>query len=293
MLSRRPTHSSRSSYTRWCALLIAAAAPVAANASHTGICPDGSIYIVQEVRQIPCEGAKPVTTDEVPPIRPNYLPMPYTWKVWNEKNDPNNPYNAIDAARQVRGLDAPPPGPNAAGRTPPAPQAGAPTPPVGAAPPPLAKAAPLDLGLSEGELRDLFQIVELSQERAPARIARETATGQGVFEVSFARSSSFEDLLRQSFAARGGLPTGGVLLFSARSVAAEQFYANFTFLQEHLSYQPDATDSRQLGVLQGQLGALAAGEVVLGYISLPPNFDPARPLDIYWDDRHVTVTFGR
>jgi hypothetical protein len=160
------------------------------------------------------------------------------------------------------------------------------------APPPAATRAPLQLGLSEAELRDLFQIVELSQEQTPARLARETAGGQGVFEVSFARSSSFEELLRESFTARGGLPSGGVLLFTARSVAAEEFYASFTFLQEHLSYQPDATDPRQLGLLQGQLGALAAGEVVLGYVSLPPNFDPTHELDIYWDDRHITVTFA-
>ena len=151
---------------------------------------------------------------------------------------------------------------------------------------------PLALGLSAEELRDLFAIVELSQERVPARLARETASGQGVFEVSFARSDAFEGMLREVFDARGGLPTGGVLLFAARSVAAEQFYASFTFLQGHLSYQPDATDPRQLGVLQGQLGALAPGEVVLGYVSLPPNFDPTGELDIYWDDRHITTSFA-
>jgi hypothetical protein len=272
----------------WRSLLLAGAcAPAAAHASLTGICPDGSIYVVQEARQIPCANAKPVTSDEVPPIRPHYLPTPYTWKVWNERNDPNNPYNAIDAARQVRELDAPPgptPGPGV-----PTPAPGGATPGVGA--PPRA-AAPVSLGLSADELRDLFHIVELSQEHAPARLVRETATGQGVFEVSFARSEAFEGMLRDAFAARGGLPSGGVLLFAARSVAAEEFWASFTFLQGHLSYQPDATDPRQLGVLQGQLGALAAGEVVLGYVSLPPNFDPARELDLYWDDRHTTARFG-
>ena len=246
---------------------------------------------MQEARQIPCANAKPVSTDEVPPIRPHYLPTPYTWKVWNERNDPNNPYNAIDAARQVRGLETPPPAPGT-GTAPPAPGAGAaPSHEAAAAAPPSPAQGPQPLGLSEEELRDLFQIVELSQERAPARLARETAGGQGVFEVSFARSSAFEEMLQQSFAARGGLPTGGVLLFTARSVSAEQFYASFTFLQQHLTYQPDATDARQLGVLEGQLGALAAGEVVLGYVSLPPNFDPTQELDIYWDDRHTTVSF--
>jgi hypothetical protein len=257
--------------------VVVTAAP--AQASLTGICPDGSIYIVQEARQIPCADAKAVASDEVPPIRPHYLPMPYTWKVWNERNDPNNPYNAIDAARQVRGLEAPPPTPGVSAAPP---QAAAPVPPA---------AGPSSLALSAEELRDLFQIVELSQERVPARLARETVTGQGLFEVSFARSTAFQGVLEEAFAARGGLPTGGVLLFTARSVAAEEFYASFTFLQGHLSYQPDATDPRQLGVLQGRLGALAPGEVVLGYVSLPPNFDPTRELDIYWDDRHTTVSF--
>jgi len=254
----------------------------AAHASHTGVCPDGSIYIVQEVQQIPCPDAKPVEAHEVPPIRPHYLPQPYTWKVWNERHSPENPYNVIDAARQVRDLEAPPPGPGGA----PAPQAG-----QGAASAP--SAGPISLGLADDELRDLFQIVELSQERAPARLARETAGGEGVFEVAFAHSAAFEELLRETWAARGGLPTGGVLLFTARSVQAEEFYASFTFLQEHLTYQPDATDARQLGVLQGRLGALAAGEVMLGYIALPANFDLERELDVYWDDRHIRVSFGR
>jgi hypothetical protein len=271
-------------------LFVACAALAAedAAASYTGVCPDGSIYVVQEVRQIPCRDAKAVESHEVPPIRPEYLPTPYTWKVWNDRHSANNPYNVIDAARQVRDLDSAPPGPEGAPTA-----QGAPAPQSAVRPAQAGPASgPVPLGLAEDELRDLFQIVELSQERSPARLARETAGGQGVFEVAFARSAAFEALLREAWAARGGLPTGGVLLFTARSVQAEEFYASFTFLQEHLSYQPDATDPRQLGVLQGRLGALAAGEVVLGYVSLPPNFDLGRELDVYWDDRHVATRFG-
>ncbi len=255
-----------------------------ASAAHTGVCPDGSIYIVQEVRQIPCADAKPVDPHEVPPIRPEYLPTPYTWKVWNERHSPTNPYNVIDAARQVRDLEAAPPAPGLAQQPggAPAPQA---TPLQAQAP---GQSPPVELGLSAQELGNLYEIVELSQQQTPARLARETAGGDGVFEVAFARSAAFEALLRD---AHGGLPTGGVLLFAARSVQAETFYASFTFLQEHLTYQPDATDARQLGVLQGRLGALAAGEVVLGYVSLPANFDLARELDLYWDDRHISATF--
>ena len=268
----------------------AALAGEGAHAGYTGVCPDGSIYVVQEVRHIPCRDAKAVDAQDVPPIRPEYLPTPYTWKVWNERHSANNPYNVIDAARQVRELPSAPPG---EGGTPGPGPGGAPAPQATQAAQAGAASGPVPLGLAEEELRDLFQIVELSQERAPARLARETAGGQGVFEVAFARSAAFEDLLREAWAARGGLPTGGVLLFTARSVQAEEFYASFTVLQAHLSYQPDATDPRQLGVLQGRLGALAAGEVVLGYVSLPPNFDADRELDLYWDDRHITVTLGR
>jgi hypothetical protein len=256
--------------------------PVGASAL-TGVCPDGSIYIVQDARQIPCPEAKAVETHEVPPIRPHYLPTPYTWKVWNDRHSPNNAYNVIDDARQVREMEAPPPG--VAGGTAPAPA------PQAAVSAPAPSGAPVSLGLSEQELRDLFQIVELSQEHVPARLARETADGQGVFEVSFAHSAAFEGMLRDSWATRGGLPSGGVVLFTARSVRPEEFYANFTFLQEHLTYQPDATDVRQLGLLQGRFGPLAAGEVVLGYVSLPPNFSLDRELDLYWDDRHTVVHF--
>jgi hypothetical protein len=272
---------------RWIPVAGVLVGPVGAHAL-TGVCPDGSIYIVQNARQIPCADAKAVETHEVPPIRPHYLPTPYTWKVWNERHSPNNAYNVIDSARQVRELDAPPDAPGAA-----TPQV-SPAPQVSAAPTPATTSrAPMALGLAEQELRDLFQIVELSQERAPARLARETADGKGVFEVAFAYSAGFEALLQESFAARGGVPSGGVLLFSARSVRPEEFYASFTFLQGHLTYQPDATDTRQLGLLQGRFGPLAAGEVVLGYVSLPPNFSLDRELDLYWDDRHITVEFGQ
>jgi len=37
-------------------------------------------------------------------VRPEYLPSPYTWQVYNELQDPNNPYNLIEAADEVRAL---------------------------------------------------------------------------------------------------------------------------------------------------------------------------------------------
>ena len=88
------------------ALLLCTLASVLAPAAGaiSGVCPDGSMFIVQHESQIPCKRAKVVEPDEIPPIKPEYLPTPYTWQVYNETNDPNNPYNLIDAAREVRAL---------------------------------------------------------------------------------------------------------------------------------------------------------------------------------------------
>src|SRR5688572_33261975 len=92
------------------------AAPAAAGIS--GVCPDGSIFIVQSADTIPCRDAKRVDPTDVPPLQPELLPRPYGWERFNRLADPNNPYNLVDAP--------PPPGFGAtaeAGRaaTPPAP----------------------------------------------------------------------------------------------------------------------------------------------------------------------------
>ena len=272
----------------WATLAAAASAWPAPAAAVTGICPDGSIYIVQHESQIPCARSKRVEPHEVPPVRPHYLPTPYTWQVWNEAQDPNNPYNLIDAARQIRGLEAE----GAAGT------GGQALPQVSSPPPgtPGTEAAasggwtgPLDLGLSDEELRSLFLIVELGQERAPAQFSRDTADGRGVMRLNLAHSAAFEARLREAWASRGGLGGSRVVLFTAVSKRPEAFHPNLTFVQDHLSYQPDAANPRQLGILQGRLGSLAADEVVLGYVVLPDAIDLTRELDVYWDDRRLAV----
>ena len=86
-------------------------------------------------------------------------------------------------------------------------------------------------------------------------------------------------------AARGGLPSSACCS-SRRLEAGRAFHPNLTFVQDHLTFQPDAANPRQLGVLQGRLGDLEAGEVVLGYVILPAELRSRRAeLDIYWDDR--------
>ena len=276
------------------ALAVAFSSERAAAATITGLCPDGSVFIVQSETAIPCQGAKLVTPDEVPPMRPEYLPSPYTWQVYNQSRSQNNPYNLIDAARQIRAMESGegdrPTTPPAVSSAPPAVSGGTPVGEVAEATPP-ATVAPLDLGLADQELRDLFQIVQLSQEYTPASFARETADGRGLFAVSLAHSEAFENRLRNAWASRGGLAGGRVLVFTALSKQPEEFFANFTFVQDHLTFQPDAGSARQIGILQGRLGPLQANELVLGYVVLPEQIELSTELDIYWNDRRITPRF--
>jgi hypothetical protein len=276
------------------ALLFALCA-VPSAASVTGVCPDGSIYIVQHESQVPCARSKQMEPAEVPPMRPEYLPKPYTWRVWNEQNDPNNPYNVVDQARKVRELTA-----GASAEAAAAAGVVAPSPPravesaqpiAESEPAPRGEVGPVDLGLGAQDLSDLFAIVELSQERSPAAFERATAGGEGVSRVAFARSRAFEEQLLGAMASRGGLAGEQVLLFAARSSQPQEFYPNFTLVQSHVTFAPDASSERQLGVLQGHLGQQGAGEVVLGYIVVPSSIDLAQELEIYWDDRHAKVLF--
>jgi len=270
-------------------------------ASVTGICPDGSMFIVQHESQIPCQAAKEVEPIEMPPIRPQYMPNPYTWQVYNEQQDPNNPYNLIDSVRDIRALQRggasssePAPEDLSGGEAAPgwddgdAAQGTDPQPPQLAARLPV---GPLDLGLADQELRDLYQIVELSQETTPAAFERRTADGRGVIRLSLARSLAFEERLENAWSTRGGLAGGGVLLFTAVSKQPESFHPNLTFVQDHMTFQPDAANPAQLGILQGRLGALEADEVVLGYVILPESLELAAPFDVYWDDRRIAVQF--
>jgi len=268
-------------------------------ASISGVCPDGSIFIVQDRSSIPCRAAKEVDPNEMPPVRPDYLPRPYTWQVYREGANPNNPYNLIDSARRVREMrDGAPPerletteiGPRG-GFGPPGGGNGAPPqapPGVAAAPPAWAQAptpqpAALSLSLSPDEVRDLFLIVELAQQGAPSRFVKENALGDPSLEVSFAWSAAFQGRFREAMP-RGG---GAVLLFTVLAHQPDAFHPNFTFAPGHETYTPAADDPSQLGYLEGGPGQLPAEGVALGYVVLPGRMDPGEAFDLYWNDRRI------
>jgi len=287
------------------ALAAAAAAGPAGAGSISGVCPDGSIFIVQTAAAIPCSESKQVEPGQIPPIKPEYLPRPYAWQVFQKRQDPNNPYNLVEAGRAAatssRAPQPAPPGAGPVGSAPPsaAPPAGAPpqlaavspATPEAAAPAAARPFAPADLGLSNDEIRDLVAIVELSQERAPALLAEPNGAGPGVV-VRLARSAAFEGRLHDAFSAAGQPLAGPVVLFAAEARSAVEFYANLTFAQGHIAFHPDPEDARQIGVLRGRQGALAAGELALGYVVLPAQTDLAQPVDIYWNDRRITAVLA-
>lgn len=275
------------------ALATALAWPLGASAI-TGVCPDGSVFIVRRAADVPCREARQVEPHRVPPIRPENLPRPYLWEVHRQKLDESNPYNLVDRAEQVRtlgnadvqaGAAAPlgTPGPD------PATAAGASLPQVAAAPPPpppVRAPQPSDLGLTDGDVRDLFLLVELSQRRAPAAFLRAAPGGAESMRVSMAYSQAFDERVRSA-----GGAGGSVLLFTVEPQAAGRFVPNFTFVQGHLTFSPRRDDPSQLGILSGRVGDLAAGDLVLGYVVLPDAIDVTRSVDVYWDDQQAVATF--
>ena len=282
--------------------LLAAASGRSAAESISGVCPDGSIFIVQTPSAIPCSEARRVEPGRVPPIKPEYLPRPYAWQVFQKRQDPNNPYNLVepgraesDAARAPEPARAPSagdePAPVAAGAAPAQVAAVAPATPATATPPAPRAFAPADLGLGNDEIRDLVAIVELSQERAPALLAEPNGGGPGLV-LRLARSAAFEGRLRDAWASAGHPLDGPVVLFAAEARSAVEFYANLTFVQGHVAFHPDPEDARQIGVLRGRQGALAAGEIALGYAVLPAQTDLSQPIDIYWNDRRITAVLA-
>jgi hypothetical protein len=259
------------------ALTASCALAGAAGASISGVCPDGSIFIVQRAEQIPCPYARRVDPNDLPPLRPELLPRPYRWEVFRKQQDPNNPYNLVEnPAPRPPEVAAPPP-------RQPVPRAALPAP----------RAEPtkaLDLALSAEEIRDLALIVEIAQRTTPARLERRGPDGGPGVSLRLARSTAFEARVHAALARHGEIDNGVVLLALAEAESAGAVHGNLTFVQGHVAHYAEPGQPLRFGVIDGKLGDLAPGASVLLYYVLPPAVDLTRPLDIYWDDHRLTAT---
>ncbi len=259
----------------------------------SGVCPDGSIFIVQGEAAIPCARARRVDPADVPPIRPEYLPRPYTWLVDQEARNPNNPYNLVETASKLRAARA---GTlessesNAGGS---AASAAAPLaarsreaqgqPALAARPP-----APFGLGLDETEATDLAKLVLLRQQVASAEIVVDDIHGAEELRIQLAWSEGLETRVH---GALGGTALEHVVVaFLVRTHAPVEFHPNFFAVQGPLTFRPDPTQRGELGFVIGESGAQPEGSVALGWFLLPARFDLAQPIDLWWNDRSVSTT---
>lgn len=262
------------------ALILWGGASFAQAGSVAGVCPDGSAFIVTKRADAPCARAKFVSDpSELPPLRPELLPRPYTSQIQHEAQDPNNPYNLLDQAEKIRALQRD--GRPLSEATAPAPVSAAPPGPVAAAQPDRAR--PVALALHQDELRDLVRLVALRQQVAPATFAVTDIQREEELFVRLAYSSAFEERVRDSIGARDF----HVILFSARSVQPSEFHPNFFFVKDGATFRPDPQNPHEIGLLVGDPGELEAGYLVLGYLLVPERFDPRTGLEIWWNDRSI------
>lgn len=276
------------------AAILGLATAARADTSLSGVCPDGSYFIVQSRSAIPCANPHLADPADLPPVRPYLLPRPYTWYVDQEARSPNNPYNLLETARKIRearaGVSAQPPTNGAA----PAPGA-RPAATAGATgPAPLAATesrapAPL-VSLADGELRDLVRLISLRQDAAPAFFEVDDVHGKRSLRIELAYSASFESyalatLGRDASASR-------VLVWSAQSLRASEFHPNFFVVQAGRTFRPDPQSPAELAFVLGAPGALPAGEMVVGYLVVPASFDPRSPLEVFWNDRSVEAVLA-
>jgi len=297
-------------------LLLQSGSPAQADDSVTGVCPDGSFFVASSRAQAPCPDAKFVPASELPPIRPEYLPRPYTWYVDQEEQDANNPYNLVDKAQKIRELrraqnaraarqlaesrgsategsrrteqaglggesmNSVSPG-MAAGTTPGRALAPA-TGPVG----PQGAVGPA-VSLDADELRTLAELIALRQQVAPAEIAVDDVRGNRQLGIQFAYSEALEQRIRAALGDAAEVQSARVIVFGVLAEAELEFYPRFFVTQSGRSFRPLDDSAKEQGLLLGQPGPQAPGLLTLGYLVLPAAFDLRQSLTLWWNDRRV------
>jgi len=277
-----------------CAAALLALAPplAAADSTLSGVCPDGSFFVVQSRGSVPCQNPHFVDAADLPPLRPYLLPRPYTWYVDQEARNPNNPYNLVEAAEKIRAarLGSKPAG--EAERTAQGPSAQAPALTAAVRPSPIAPAPPSPalLALADDELRDLVRLIGLRQTDSPAQLEVSDARGDARMRIQLAWSAAFEGY---ALATLGRDPASShVIVFATLAESDTDFQPNFFVVQNGRTFRPDPSSASELGFLLGTAGKLAAGELAVGYLIVPSSFDPQAPLELFWNDRSVETVLA-
>jgi hypothetical protein len=267
-------------------LLALAALPAAADSTLSGVCPDGSFFVVQSRSSVPCANPHFADAADLPPLRPHLLPRPYTWYVDQETRNPNNPYNLVEAAEKIRAARlGPKPGTEAAQAASEPPTAlNATMSRLPAPPAPRAPDAPL-IRLADDELRDLVRLIGLRQGDSPAQLSIANARGDARLRIQLAYSAAFEGY---ALATLGRNPAANhVIVFASLAESDTEFQPNFFVVQSGRTFRPDPTSPSELGFLLGEAGKLPAGELAVGYLVVPATFDPQAPMELFWNDRSI------
>jgi len=157
------------------------------------------------------------------------------------------------------------------------------------APTPAPAAAPA-LALGDDDLRDLVRLIGLRQADSPAELAISDARGDARLRIQLAYSSAFEayalDTLQRDRAA------GHVIVFASLAEKDTEFQPNFFVVQGGRTFRPDPSRSAEIGFLVGKAGKLPAGELAVGYVVVPPSFDPRERMELFWNDRSVETVLA-
>ena len=134
----------------------------------------------------------------------------------------------------------------------------------------------------------MVKLIALRQSLAPATLEVKDARGNDHLHIRFAHADSFEAHVLESL---GSDPSEHrVLAFYARATSEADFQPNFLVVQDGRTFRPDKRDSSEVALLVGEAGTIEAGLLVMGYIVIPAQFNPARPIEIYWNDRSLVTT---
>ena len=273
-------------------LLALAPQLAAADSTLSGVCPDGSFFVVQSRSSVPCQNPHFVDAADLPPLRPHLLPRPYTWYVDQEARNPNNPYNLVDAAEKIRAARLGTKSAGEAERAAQAQPAQAPAQTAAVRPSlvPPAPPSPALLALADDELRDLVRLIGLRQADSPAQLEVSDARGDARMRIQLAWSAAFEGY---ALATLGRDPASShVIVFASLAESDTDFQPNFFVVQNGRTFRPDPTSPSELGFLLGTAGKLAAGEVAVGYLIVPSSFDPQAPIELFWNDRSVETVLA-